>query len=160
MDTINLILLTLHNITRWAVLVLAIVVIVRSFLGWFTKKMNQSRDKKLSSAYAGVFDLQILLGAILFFTRGWGSTLINGGASVMSTTSVRFFAVEHWSIMIIALVLAHIGSGQIKKATETGKQYLWAAIWFTLSLLLVLAAIPWPGMAAGRPLLRIFGITF
>jgi hypothetical protein len=159
MDTINLILLTLHNLNRWAVLVLAVIVIVRAYRGWFTKKMNLEKDQKLSSAFAGVFDLQLLLGAILFFTRGWGSTLINGGAAVMSTPSVRFFAVEHWSIMLIALVFAHIGSSQIKKATETGKQYLWAAIWFTLSLLLVLAAIPWPGMAAGRPLLRIFGFT-
>ena len=159
MNTINLIFLTLHNLNRWAVLVLAVIVIIRTFRGWFTKKMNQSQDRKLSSAYAGVFDLQILLGAILYFTRGWESTLINGGASVMSTPSVRFFAVEHWSIMLIALVFAHIGSGQIKKATDTGKQYLWAAIWFTLSLLLVIAAIPWPGMAAGRPLLRIFGFS-
>lgn len=159
MKIINLTLLTLHNLNRWAVLVLAVIVIVRSFRGWFSKKINQSSDKKLSSAFAGVFDLQVLLGVILFFTKGWENALINGGASVMSTPSVRFFAVEHWSIMFVALVLAHIGSSQIKKASGTGKQYLWAAIWFTLSLLLVLAAIPWPGTAAGRPLLRIFGFS-
>jgi uncharacterized membrane protein YidH (DUF202 family) len=159
MELINLILLTLHNLTRWAVLVFAILVIVLSYRGWFSKKKDLNRDKKLSSAYAGVFDLQVLLGAILFFTRGWGTTLINGGAAVMTTPSVRFFTVEHWSIMLIALVFAHIGSSQIKKATDSGKQYLWAAIWFTLSLLLVIAAIPWPGLAAGRPLLRIFGFS-
>ena len=65
METLNLILLTLHNITRWAVLILAIIVIVRAFRGWFGKREYESQDKKFASIYTGIFDLQILIGVIL-----------------------------------------------------------------------------------------------
>ena len=59
METLNQIFLSLHNIIRWVVLVLGIVLVVRSFLGWFKKWEYQERDKKLTPFYAGVFDIQI-----------------------------------------------------------------------------------------------------
>lgn len=160
MEILNQILLSLHNIFRWVVLVGGIVLVVRSFLGWSRKSEYQSRDKKITMAYAGVFDLQILLGIILFFTKGWGSVLMNAPGEVMKTTALRFFAVEHWTIMILAAIVVHIGSAQVKKAGESLKKYKRAAIWFTISLILLLAAIPWPGMAAARPLFRLFGLVF
>ncbi|PKO12041.1 MAG: hypothetical protein CVU39_26225 [Chloroflexi bacterium HGW-Chloroflexi-10] len=160
METLNLILLTLHNITRWALLILALLVIVRAFRGWFSKTAYQDQDRKFTVMYSGIFDLQILLGIILFFTKGWGNALMSGDSSVMSTAAVRFFAVEHWTIMLLAAILVHVGSAQVKKAAEDVKKYRRAAIWFTISLLMVLAAIPWPGMESARPLLRLFGLTF
>ncbi len=160
MDTLNQILLSLHNIFRWIVLIIGIVLVVRSFLGWSGKKEYQSQDKKMTQAYAGIFDLQILLGIILFFTRNWGSILINDPGEVMKTSALRFFAVEHWLLMIVAAIIIHIGSAQIKKTGESLKKYKRAAIWFTISLILILAAIPWPGMAAARPLFRFFGLVF
>ena len=160
MQILNQILLSLHNILRWVVLVGGIVLVVRSFLGWYRKSEYQSQDKKITMAYAGVFDLQILIGVILFFTRNWGSILMNAPGEVMKTTALRFFAVEHWMIMIVAAIIIHIGSAQVKKTSESLKKYKRAAIWFTISLILMLAAIPWPGMAAARPLFRLFGLVF
>jgi hypothetical protein len=160
METLNLIFLSLHNIIRWVVLILGIVLVVRSFLGWFKKWDYQERDKKITPIFAGVYDLQILLGIILFFTKGWGGVLMNAPAEVMKTAALRFFAVEHWTLMIVAAVLIHIGSAQVKKATESIKKYRRATIWFTIALLLTLASIPWPGMSAARPLFRFFGLDF
>ena len=160
METINLILLSLHNILRWVVLVLGVVVIVRSVLGWTKKRDYLDRDRKLTISFSGVYDLQILLGIILYFTKGWGGVLMNAPADVMKTAALRFFAVEHWTLMIVAAVLIHIGSSQIKKATESIKKYKRATIWFTIAMLLTLASIPWPGMASARPLFRFFGVDF
>lgn len=160
MEVVNQVLLTLHNIIRWVVLILGIVVVVRSFLGWFKKWEYQERDQKLIPIFAGVFDMQILIGLILYFTKGWGGVLMNAPGDVMKTASLRFFAVEHWMMMILAALLIHIGSAQIKKVTESLKKYKRAAIWFSIALLLMLASIPWPGMTAARPLFRLFGIVF
>lgn len=160
METINLILLSLHNIMRWVVLVLGVVVIVRSVLGWTKKRDYLDRDRKLTISFSGVYDLQILLGIILYFTKGWGGVLMNAPADVMKTAALRFFAVEHWTLMIVAAVLIHIGSSQVKKATESIKKYKRATIWFTIALLLTLASIPWPGMTSARPLFRFFGVDF
>lgn len=160
METLNSILLTGHNIIRWIVLVLGIVLVVRSFLGWFKKWEYQERDKQLTPFFSGVFDLQILIGLILYFTKGWASVLMNSASDVMKTTSLRFFAMEHWLLMIVAAVLIHIGSARIKKSSESLKKYKNAAIWFSIAIILTLASIPWPGMAAARPIFRLFGLSF
>jgi hypothetical protein len=160
MQTVNLILLTLHNLTRWLVLIFALLVLIRAFSGWFEKKTYQDQDRRFLMIYTSVFDLQILIGIILFFTKGWGGVMINGGSEVMSNSALRFFAVEHWVLMLLAVIVAHIGSSQAKKVGESLKKYRRTAIWIGLSIILVLAAIPWPGMAAGRPLFRLFGLDF
>lgn len=160
METLNLVFLSLHNVFRWVVLVMGVLLVVRSILGWLKKRDYQERDKKLTIIFSGVYDLQILLGIILFFTKGWGGVLMNAPAEVMKTAALRFFAVEHWTLMIVAAVLIHIGSAQVKKATESIKKYKRATIWFTIALLLTLASIPWPGMSAARPLFRFFGLVF
>ena len=69
--------------------------------------------------------------------------------AAMGNSSVRFFAVEHIFIMIVAIVLAHVGRSLSKKAADDKSKFKRAAIFFTLSMLAVLAAIPWPFMAAG-----------
>lgn len=160
MATLNFIFLSLHNVIRWVFLVLGIVLIVRSFSGWLNKKVYQEQDKQLSSFFTGVFDLQILLGFILYFSTGWAKTLINAAGEVMKTASLRFFAVEHWLLMVTAVVIAHITSAQVKKTEKSAQKYKKAAIGFTVVLILVLASIPWPGMAAGRPWLRFFSLVF
>jgi uncharacterized membrane protein len=160
MTFIYQLLLTLHNITRWFVLILAVIVLVQSLAGWLGKKTYTEQNRKLAGAYAGIFDLQILLGLILYFAAGWGTVFINGGEQVMSTPAVRFFAVEHWMIMLLAAIVIHIGGSRVKKSDLSQKKFRTAFIFYGISILLVLAAIPWPGMAAARPLLRIFGLTF
>lgn len=158
MSTLNLILQTLHNLTRWVVIILAVIALVRAFSGWLGKKTYTSADARSGSLYAGLFDLQLLLGVILFFTKGWFGVLAADMGAAMSTASVRFFAVEHWLVMIVALIFAHVGVGAAKKAATDRLKFRRSALWFALSFLLMLAAIPWPSMAAARPLFRFFGL--
>lgn len=158
MDTINLIILTLHNLTRWAVIIFAILAVGRGFTGWFGKRRFNAADNRAGMLFTSILDLQVLLGLILYFTKGWGSVLINDPATAMGTSSVRFFAVEHIAIMIVAAVLAHIFRGASRKATSDLGKHKRAALGYLLSIALILAAIPWPGIETGRPLLRFFGL--
>jgi hypothetical protein len=158
METVNLILLTLHNLTRWAVVAFGLLAIVRAFMGWLGKKPWRKADDQAGLWYNSLFDIQLLLGAILFFTKGWQASLLNFG-QVAGISSVRFFAMEHWLMMLVALVLAHVGRVQSKKAKSDSGKHKRAALWFLASFVLLFAAIPWPFMAGyGRPLLRFFGL--
>jgi hypothetical protein len=56
--------------------------------------------------------------------------------------------------MLIAVVLAHVGRVRSKKAQTDAARFKSAAIFYGLALIIILALIPWPGMAAGRPLFR------
>ncbi len=158
MDIFTVVLLTLHNLTRWAVVVFGVLAIVRGFSGWLGKKPWKKLDNQMGLWYNNLFDIQLLLGIVLFFSRGWQSALLNFGA-VAGTSSVRFFAMEHWLLMLIGLVLAHVGRVQSKKAHSDVAKHKRAALWFLASFVLLLVAIPWPFMAGyGRPLLRFFGL--
>jgi hypothetical protein len=77
-----------------------------------------------------------------------------GGA--MSNAPVRYFAVEHILLMLIAAALAHVGRSRSRKAEADLAKHRNAAIWFGLAVIVLLAAIPWPFLAVGRPWIRLF----
>jgi hypothetical protein len=62
----------------------------------------------------------------------------------MKEPLVRFFTVEHTLGMLIAAVLLTIGSAKAKRASSDEKKFKTIAWMFGISLLLVLACIPWP----------------
>jgi hypothetical protein len=153
METIYLLTLSLHNLLRWIVLILGITAAVRAWIGWLGKKEWTELDRKLGSFFGIAFDTQLLLGLLLYFVLGspWTASILSGDFSTaMQVTEMRFFSVEHVFLMVLALVFAHLGSVLAKKAKESAAKYRAAAIWFTLTLLVVLAAIPW-----ARPLIRL-----
>jgi hypothetical protein len=66
----------------------------------------------------------------------------------------RFWAVEHGTLMIVAVVFAHLGRILARKARTPGAKRTRMLVCFVIATLAMLAATPWPGMTAGRPLLR------
>jgi len=150
--------LSLHSIVRWIALIAGIVAVVRAFMGWFGNRSWVQLDDRLGLIFTSVMDLQLLLGLLLYFFLSplTKAALQNFGAA-MSDSTLRYFAVEHILIMIIAVVLAHVGRSMAGKAQEPVKKHQRAALWFGLSVLLMLLAIPWPFLAAGagRPWIRI-----
>ncbi len=67
----------------------------------------------------------------------------------MKNSNLRFFTVEHWLLMIVALVVAHIGRSRAKKAADDKGKFKQAAIFFTIAMVLILLAIPWPFLSSG-----------
>ena len=95
-------------------------------------------------------DIELLVGLLLFFgaspvTR---AALANLGEA-MKQQEPRFFAVEHTTLMLLAVVCAHVGAALSRKGRTDLMKYRGAAVAYTLSLLLMLGGIPW-----FRPLLR------
>lgn len=159
METFNLIIQTLHNIARWGIVILGLIALVRAFSGWFGKKAYTSGDNRTGMLYNMVFDVQILLGIILYVSKGWFGVLTADFGAAMSA-STRFFAIEHLLMMFLAAIAAHIGRSQARKAVEAVQKHRRAALWYFLSFVLILAAVPWPFMANARPWLRLFGFSF
>lgn len=159
MDTFNVILQTLHNLGRWGAVILGLIAIWRAFSGWLSKKDYTVADNRAGMLFNIVFDVQLLLGIFLYFSKGWFGVLTADFSAAMSS-GTRFFAIEHLVMMVVAAAAAHIGRSQSRKATEAINKHRRAAIWFALSFVLMLAAVPWPFMATARPWLRLFGFSF
>lgn len=160
MTFLNLLLQTLHNLLRWAVIIVGIIAIVRGFRGWLGKKPYYSTDNRPGMLYTMLFDTQLLIGFLLYFTRGWVGVLSSDISAALQNPGTRFFAIEHFLIMLLAVIVAHIGFSAARRASSDAARYRRQTVWFTLSILMTLAAIPWPFLSYGRPLLRLFGLQF
>ena len=109
--------LSLHSIVRWLVVIIGVIAVVRAFIGWFGGRQWQQLDDRLGLGLTTTLDINLLLGLLLYF---FWSPITTGAlkdfGAAMGNSSVRFFAVEHIFVMILAVVLAHIG----RRAIEEG----------------------------------------
>ncbi|MBK8049041.1 MAG: hypothetical protein IPK16_19185 [Anaerolineales bacterium] len=129
-----------HNLMRWVVVILAIYALVRVYMGWLGKKEFTETDRKALSFSSIGLDIQVLLGLVVYFMGGWFNVFGNMGSA---SGKVRFYGVEHITMMLIAVVLAHLGVVMSKKAATPAGKFKRAAIYVTLSVLAVLVGIPW-----------------
>ena len=137
-------LLHIHNMFRWLVLIVLVLAIIFAFAGWFGKKEWTKRDKLTGLILTIFMDIQFLVGLILYaFVSPLTKAAFADFGAAMKNADIRFYAVEHILMMLIALVLVHIGRSKSKKATTPEKQHRAAAIFYIIALLLIVAAIPW-----------------
>lgn len=137
-------LLHTHNMFRWLVLIALVLAVLFAFAGWFGKKEWSKRDNITGLLLTILMDIQFLTGMILYaFVSPITKAAFADFGAAMKNADLRFYAVEHILMMIVALVLVHIGRSKSKKATNPVKQHRAAAIFYTIGLLLILAAIPW-----------------
>jgi hypothetical protein len=89
-------------------------------------------------------DIQFLIGIILYaFVSPLTKAAFSDFGAAMKNPALRFYAVEHILLMVIALVLVHIGRSKSKKAIAPWKKHRAAAIYYGIALVLILAGIPW-----------------
>lgn len=137
-------LLHAHSGLRWLILISLLLAIGLGFYGWFTKKEWRNIDGKTGLFLMIFMDLQFLVGLILYaFLSPITRMAFRDFGAAMKNSDLRFYAVEHILMMLVALVLVHIGRAKTKKLVEGWKRHRSAAIYYTISLVVILAAIPW-----------------
>lgn len=137
-------LLHTHNLFRWLVLLAILAAIIMAFVGWFKKRKWQKSDNMVGLVLMIFMDIQLLVGLILYaLVSPLTKAAFNDFGAAMKNPDLRFYAVEHILMMIVALVLVHIGRAKSKKALEAWKKHRAAAVYYTISLIVILAAIPW-----------------
>lgn len=138
------IVLAIHNIWRWVVVILAILALVRAYLGWLGRRDWTARDRQVNSFFGMSLDIQLLLGLILyiFLSPITRSAFGNLGAA-MSNPTARFFTLEHLLYMVAAVVLVHVGAVTARRAEDPVVKHRWAAVFFTLAVLAIILGMPW-----------------
>jgi len=136
--------LHLHSTLRWLILIGLIVILIKYLAGWLGNHAWKKSDNLLGIIMTGLMDLQLITGlALYFFLSPITKIALTNFGAAMKDASLRFYAVEHLSIMLIAVVLVHIGREKSKKAlTDTGK-FKMGSIFFLIALMVIYAAIPW-----------------
>ncbi|MGN8225935.1 cytochrome B [Gracilimonas sp. BCB1] len=140
-------LLHAHSGLRWIVLVLLVWALFKAISGWMGKKEYHKSDR-LSALLALIFThIQLLIGLALYFI----SPKVSFESGVMESQVLRFYTVEHMSMMIIAIALITIGFSTAKRMSEAVAKHKRIAITYGIGLLIIIASIPWPfrGLGAG-----------
>jgi len=137
-------LLHTHNLFRWLVLIVLILAVGFALIGWFKKQEWTKKDNITGLLLTIFMDIQFLVGIILYaFVSPITKAAFNDFGAAMKNADLRFYAVEHISLMIIALILVHIGRTKTKKSVAPWKKHRAATIFYGIALLLILASIPW-----------------
>ena len=139
-----------HSGTRWLVLASAVFVIFRYATGVLQKRRFEALDNTAAAIFIGNVHLQVLIGFILYlgYLQPWTLDM----SVVMKDPIGRFFAVEHITGMLLGAVLAQVGRTLSKKASDDAAKFRKGLIYFSLSILIILASSPWPFITkfAGR----------
>lgn len=150
-------LLTVHSLVRWISLVLLVYMIIRAYSGWLSSGKFTSGDSSIRKWTITSLHLQLIIGIILYFISPITTYFIGHFSQTVGTRSIRFFGMEHVIMMLAAIVIATIGSARSKRRAEDILKFKTLAIWLTISLILILAAMPWPfSQAISRPWFRLF----
>ena len=142
-------LLHFHSLLRWVLLLLLITVIVKAFQGRSGGKKFESGDRKLSLFTMITAHLQLILGGFLYVISPTVQNALRDMGAAMKSVESRFWAVEHISLMVIAIAILTVGHIKAKKAVGDQAKFKAQALYFTIGLLLILISIPWPFREVG-----------
>jgi len=141
-------LLHLHNLLRWVILLLLLISIVQAFSAKNNPASGGSLQK--TSLYLLISaHITLLVGLYQWFAGDLGFKAIQnvGMGEVMKNSASRFWAVEHFSGMLIAIILITIARGKVKRSAYSAASWL-----YLVALIVILVTVPWPFRAGiGRP---------
>lgn len=146
--------LSAHSWIRWAVILAGTFAILRGITGWQNRRPWTAGDARAGLLFTIALDVQVVLGLLLYFVYSpYTALAMDDFGNAMRSSDLRFWAVEHWFGAIVGLALMHVGSARVKKAADPLRRHRTAAIFYSLALIAILAAIPWPGTPHARPLI-------
>ena len=143
-------LLHTHSLLRYILLIFILLSIFKAFSGWFGKKPYLPGDKKVALFTLISAHLQLVVGLILYFISPTVKMGLADMGSAMKDPGLRFWAVEHISMMLIAIILITVGYSSAKRAATDEAKHKKIAIFFLLALIIIFFAIPWPWSAISR----------
>ena len=151
------ILLSIHSIFRWFVLIGLLVSIYSAFNGWLRNKPFTKLDNTIRHTVATIAHVQLIFGIWLYFISPIIKYFLDNYKDAVHERSIRFFGMEHSSMMLLAIVILTIGSAKAKRAVTDKQKFKTIAISYSIAFIIILVNIPWPfSPFAGRPFFRMF----
>jgi hypothetical protein len=141
-----------HSWLRWIAILLGVVATITAF----TDRGPSNAADRWGLFFMMVLDIQMLLGLLLYLVLSpFTAQALNNFGAAMRNPALRFWAVEHVSVMLVAVVLAHLGRMLARTARTPQSKRRRQIVCYTLATIAMIAATPWPGTANGRPLIRL-----
>ncbi len=145
----------IHSLLRWLVLFSLVCSIGRACIGYFRQSLFTPTDNAIRHWTATIAHVQLLVGMLLYSQSPVVQYFWHNLHTASSITNLLFFGIIHIATMLVAIIVLTIGSAKAKRALHDFDKFKTIWVWYSLSLLLILLAIPWPfSPLAQRPLIR------
>ncbi len=151
-------LLGLHSLLRWLLIIFLLINIIR--VNVEAGEDFDLVDRKWSLRLLITAHINLLIGLYQFFL---GDRILQmvfrehyNMNDIMTRADLRFWIVEHPTMMLLAIALITIAHAKSKKAGNALKKHRIMSILYILALLVIIAGVPWPfrGEDIARPWFR------
>jgi len=126
-----------HSWFRYVVFILVLLAIVQSLLGWLGKKPYTEGNRKINLFALISAHTQLLIGIVLYFL----SPNVQFNSGTMKNDTTRYFTVEHWFMMVIAIVLITIGHAKSKRIVLPEGKHKTIAVFYIIAFVIIVGAI-------------------
>lgn len=142
----------LHSALRYLIVVFVLASVVISFVKWRGGKPFTKGDKITYMLAMVLCHIQLVIGLILYVTKKYYN-VFSDMSTAMKVPVIRFYGIEHVSMMILAIIVITIGYSGAKKLAEDASKHKRIFFTYLIGFDLIFLAIPWP-------FLRSFGDWF
>lgn len=152
MDTL---LTPLHSIFRWLVLSSVLYSIGKSYLAYNKGLTFTTYDNQVRSLTTIIVHIQLIIGMILYIKSPVTSYFWKNINQSYQHIDILFYGALHPLLMLLAVVLITVGSSLAKRQQIDRKKHKTLLIWFSIALVIIFFAIPWPfSFLSQRPYIR------
>jgi hypothetical protein len=151
------VLLVSHSWIRWLVLLSLLFAVYRAYSGWRSPKPFSKLDDRIRFTATLIAHIQFALGLWLYFVSPVVDYFLENFAEAVHMREIRFFGMEHITMMVVAVIVLTIGSIKVKRAHGDQEKFKKMFFWFATALLIIFFSIPWSfSPFTSRPLYRLF----
>jgi len=128
-----------HYLISSVFLIIAVVLIIWAVRGWVNTYDFSSKFSRLSYYFNLLLYLQFFTGIFLYFFLK--SEIETGGISLeqaIDQSNIKFWGIEHVSLMLFALLISQIGRFFIKQISSDRGKYRAATFYYGISFIVVI----------------------
>ncbi len=150
-------LLAIHSLLRWFILASIVYSIFLAFRGWFRNRPFTSYDHWVRIITVSFVHIQLIIGVWLYFISPIVAYFLKNFSESLHQTQLRFFGMEHITMMLIGISLVTIGSSKARRKKTDKEKFKVIAIWYSIALVIIFTSIPWAfSPFTSRPYFRMF----
>lgn len=126
-----------HSYLRYFVLIMLVVVVVKSFMGWSGKKPFTRVDDRLGLYLVIFTHLQLIAGVVLYFL----SPNVQFGSNTMKDATIRYWTMEHVVMMVIAIVLITAARSTSRRMQDDTAKHKRLVIFNVIAIVVIVGAL-------------------
>ena len=129
-----------HIIFSVLFLIAIVLITIHSIVGLTGKKEYGQVENKLRRTYLILLYSDLVIGIILYFFLQKPAEIMST-EEAMSHSTLRFWAIQHFSNIIFVVILCITGNLLIKKARLSSKKFKYSVFYFGISTVIIIISV-------------------